>query len=63
MGQGQQDHGRDPSPAEIAEQCQAIQQTWTEAEEIKRRTGSSSRKPYELEEVATPRNSRGHLAE
>ena len=35
--QGQQDHGPDPSPAEIAAACVEIWRGWSEVQEVERR--------------------------
>ena len=57
--QGQQDHGDDPSPEEIAELCRRIQDGWSELQEITRRLSygdwQKSQK-WTAPEVASPRD-------
>ena len=60
---GQQDHGRDPSPAEIRAACIEIQRGWSVDEERQRRTGSTTIRRYEVPAIAAPKDTHGHLAE
>ena len=59
-GCGSQDPGDDPTPAEILELCEAIQETWSTEEERRRRTGRRDLTPYEVPTaVSTPRDRHG----